>query len=153
MDLHAAVSLRVEMEKYGIVRRVSARCSPFFFRERCVDSFLDSLPQGSRARPEAILHDGLSLRERNVGVTARFERERMHRRSDLAEGGHLCTCGQGPGNSAAICRSATASIRARTGATSSGERACACARLNSVEKPLTLSSRYSTFVDIHNARI
>lgn len=53
----------------------------------------------------------VSLSERNVGATAKSVRERTHHReADLADG-HLCTCGQGPGNSGAICRSAAESIR------------------------------------------
>lgn len=101
---------RVSFEKYGI--SFVAVCSPFCGNVAGTRSLRP--PRKARARQNRFCTT-ISLREHNVDVTGKFERKRTHRWADLADG-HLCTCGQGPGNSAAICRSKTASIRA--GATS-----------------------------------
>lgn len=99
-------------EKYGIAFPACPLLSPSYdLPGRRWRRFRPSSLSLVRARYER-LRTTISLRERNAGLTPRLERERTQRRADLADG-HLCTCGQGPGNSGAICRPAPESIRTR----------------------------------------
>jgi len=69
--------------------------------------------RAARLRATILRTTAVSLRKRNtVSATTRHERGQTHRRPDLADS-HVasCTCGQGPGRSAAICHIAEASIR------------------------------------------